>query len=58
MRIWTEFAVLLIVSFCDNSNELSIALQGGKFATVQLYVFSLIACIAELLFYLTVYISC
>ena len=34
MRIWTEFAVLLILSFCDNSNELSIALKGGKFATV------------------------
>ena len=34
MRIWTGFAVLLIVSFCDNRNELSIALQGGKFATV------------------------
>jgi len=34
MRVWTGFAVLLIVSFCGNSNELSIALQGGKFATV------------------------
>ena len=34
MRIWTVFAVLLIVCFCENRIELSIALKGKNFLTV------------------------
>ena len=56
MRVWTGFAVLLIVSFCGNSNKFSIPYKEGNLQRSNYTCFSLIGCIVGLVFYLTGYI--